>query len=484
MAEGTITDTIRKIVAKAEPYIPQVPKPKKKIPLPQKLLWTVGCLVIYLVMSQTPLFNATTPEFDFLAFARVIFASQQGSLTELGIGPIVTGGLLMQLLRGSDILKFDFKRPEERGVFQTATKIVTYIVVVAESVVYAIAVYGPNITDPTVLYVIIGQLMAASIIIMFLDELIQKGWGLGSGISIFIMGGVAQQILWSLFSPLAGGDGASVGVVPMVIQALQSDIQVGMIGLSLTETFFRSNQLPSIFGLCLTAGGLLILVYTQGMKVEIPIVSTKYRGFAATYPIKMMYVSNIPVILATALTANAVFLGQMFWANFNPRNNNTFLNILGQFDPTSPSTPIGGIVYYITPPRGLDLAALDPMRAVLYVLFMIGIVVVFGKLWVELGGLSPKKAAQNLLDADVQIPGFRRSNKPVESLLNRYIPSVTIIGSVILGLIAGVSDVLGVFGSGIGVLLMVDILINYYNQLIKEQVEVVMPRLGALLGRT
>ncbi len=155
MAEGTLTDTIRKIVAKAEPYIPQVPKPKKKIPLPQKLLWTVGCLVIYLVMSQTPLFNATTPEFDFLAFARVIFASQQGSLTELGIGPIVTGGLLMQLLRGSDILKFDFKRPEERGVFQTATKIVTYIVVVAESVVYAIAVYGPAITDPTVLYVII-----------------------------------------------------------------------------------------------------------------------------------------------------------------------------------------------------------------------------------------------------------------------------------------------------------------------------------------
>jgi len=484
MAEGTLTDTIRKIVAKAEPYIPQVPKPKKKIPLPQKLLWTVGCLVIYLVMSQTPLFNATTPEFDFLAFARVIFASQQGSLTELGIGPIVTGGLLMQLLRGSDILKFDFKRPEERGVFQTATKIVTYIVVVAESVVYAIAVYGPNITDPTVLYVIIGQLMAASILIMFLDELIQKGWGLGSGISIFIMGGVAQQILWSLFSPLPGGDGASVGVVPMVIQALQSDVQLGMIGLSLTETFFRSNQLPSIFGLCLTAGVLLVLVYTQGMKVEIPIVSTKYRGFAATYPIKMMYVSNIPVILATALTANAVFLGQMFWSNFNPRNNNTFLNILGQFDPTSPSTPIGGIVYYITPPRGLDLAALDPMRAVLYVLFMIGIVVVFGKLWVELGGLSPKKAAQNLLDADVQIPGFRRSNRPVESLLNKYIPSVTIIGSVILGLIAGVSDVLGVFGSGIGVLLMVDILINYYNQLIKEQVEVVMPRLGALLGRT
>ena len=134
--------------------------------------------------------------------------------------------------------------------------------------------------------------------------------------------------------------------------------------------------------------------------------------------------------------------------------------------------------------RDRDIVAQDPLRAVGYVIFMVAIVIVFGRLWVELGGLSPKKAAQNLLDADVQVPGFRRSNKPIETLLNRYIPSVTIIGSAILGLIAGVSDVLGVFGTGIGILLSVDILINYYNQLVKEQVEVVMPRLGALLGRT
>ncbi len=475
MAEGSLTTTIRKIVFKAEPYIPQVPKPKKKIPLSMRLLWCGVALLIYMVMGQTPLFGATTPEFDFLQFARVIFASQQGTLVELGIGPIVTAGLLMQLLRGSEILKFNFKNPEERGIFQTATKLVTYIVIVAESIVYAIAVYGPGITEPHVLYIMIGQLMAASIIIMFLDELIQKGWGLGSGISLFIMAGVTQQILWSLFSPLPAGDGGMIGIILYLGESI-------MIG-DLSDVFFRANQLPSIFGLCLTAGVLLILVFTQGMKIEIPIVSTKYRGFSAVYPIKMMYVSNIPVILASALTANAVFIGQMFWSNFNPRNDNFFMNFLAQFDPTSPSNPIGGLIYYVTPPRGLEVAADDPGRAVGYVLFMVGIVIIFGKLWVELGGLSPKSAAQNLLDADVQIPGFRRSNKPVESLLNKYIPSVTLIGSAILGLLAGVSDVLGVFGSGIGVLLMVDILINYYTQLVREQVEVTMPRLGALLGR-
>lgn len=475
MTENTTTGIIKRIVEKTEPYLVQVPKPKKKLSLPTRLIWCGMALLIYQVMGQTPLFGATAPQFDFLAFARVIFASQQGTLVELGIGPIVTAGLLMQLLKGSEILKFDFTKPDERGVFQTATKLVTYIVIIVESIVYAIAVYGPGIANPSVLYVIIGQLIAASVIIMFLDELIQKGWGLGSGISLFIMAGVAQQILWSIFSPLPAGDGGLIGIAPFVAQSFaQGDI---------SSIFFRSNQLPSLFGLGITAGILLILVYTQAIKVEIPIVSTKYRGFSATYPIKLMYVSNIPVILASALTANAIFIGQMMWANFNPRNNNALFNFLAQFDPQSPSTPIGGLVYYITPPRGLDLAALDPLRAVAYVLFMIGIVVVFGRLWVELGGLSPKSAAKNLLDADVQVPGFRRSNQPVESLLAKYIPSVTIIGSAILGALAGASDVLGVFGTGIGILLMVDILINYYQQLVREQVEVVMPRLGALLGR-
>ncbi len=475
MSESTATGFIKKVVEKAEPYLVQVPKPKKKLSLQTRLLWCGLALLIYQIMGQTPLFGASAPEFDFLQFARVIFASQQGTLVELGIGPIVTSGLLMQLLKGSEILKFDFTKPDERGVFQTATKLVTYIVIIVESIVYAIAVYGPGISDPTVLYVIIGQLISASIIIMFLDELIQKGWGLGSGISLFIMAGVAQQILWSLFSPLPAGDGGMIGIAPFITQSFMHG--------DLSDVFFRSNQLPSVFGLFITAGVLLLLVYTQAIKIEIPIVSTKYRGFNATYPIKLMYVSNIPVILASALTANAIFMGQMLWANMNPRNNNPLFNVLAQFDPTAPSTPVGGIVYYITPPRGLDLAAVDPMRAVAYIIFMIGIVIVFGKLWVELGGLSPKSAAKSLLDADVQIPGFRKSNQPVEALLSKYIPSVTIIGSGILGAIAGFSDVLGVFGSGIGVLLMVDILINYYQQLIREQVEIVMPRLGALLGR-
>jgi len=467
---------VRTVVKKVSGYIPQVEKPKKKIGLSEKFIWCGIALLAYLVMGQIPLFGVTnSPKFDFLAFARVIFAAQQGTLLELGIGPIVTAGLLMQLLKGSELIKLNFKDPDDRSLFTSATKIVTIIVIVAEGSLYGVSVYGHLLASPSLIPVLVGQLVGSSLIVMYLDETIQKGWGLGSGISLFIMAGVAQGIMWSVFSPIPAQDGP-VGVVPFIIDsAIHGD---------LSNALFRSGQLPSIFGLIVTSLVLLALVYVQGIHVDIPIVSTKYRGFTAVYPIKLLYTSNIPVILASALLANAIFIGQMLWANYNPENANPFFNYIFQFDPQSSQSPTGGILYYITAPRTFEHALQDPLRTFVYIIFWTGIVTVFGRLWVELGGLSPKSAAKNLLDADVQVPGFRRTQSSVQTLLNKYIPAVTIAGGILIGLLAAVSNVLSVFGTGIGILLMVDILVNYYNLLIREQVDVHMPKLAALLGRT
>ena len=467
---------VRSFVKSVSSYIPQVEKPKKKIGLSEKFIWCGIALFAYLVMGQIPLYGVTdSPKFDFLAFARVIFAAQQGTLLELGIGPIVTAGLLMQLLKGSELIKLNFKDPDDRSLFTSATKIVTIIVIVAEGSLYGVSVYEHLLASPSFIPILVAQLVGSSLIVMYLDETIQKGWGLGSGISLFIMAGVAQGIMWSIFSPIPAQDGP-VGVIPYIIHsAAQGDM---------SNVLFRTGQLPSIFGLIVTSLVLLALVYVQGIHVDIPIVSTKYRGFTAVYPIKLLYTSNIPVILASALLANAVFIGQMLWANYNPENANPVFNYIAQFDPQSSQSPTGGILYYITAPRTFEHALQDPLRTVVYVIFWTGIVTVFGRLWVELGGLSPKSAAKNLLDADVQVPGFRRTQSSVQTLLNKYIPAVTIAGGIIIGLLAAVSNVLSVFGTGIGILLMVDILVNYYNLLIREQVDVHMPKLASLLGRT
>jgi preprotein translocase SecY subunit len=482
MSSTTTTENpVRRFIKTASAYVPQVPKPKRKISLAEKFVWTGVALVAYLVMGQIPLYGVTDdPRFDFLAFARVIFAAQQGTLMELGIGPIVTAGLLMQLLKGSGLIKLDFKDPDDRSLFTSATKIVTIIVIVAEGGLYGASVYGPLTADnaPYAIYVVITQLIGASIIVMLMDEMVQKGWGIGSGLSLFIMAGIAQTILWNVFSVVPADDGP-VGILPFTI-----DATFGGHG---TDALFRTGQLPSIFGFALTIGVILVLVYIEGIHVDVPIVSTKYRGFTAVYPIKLLYTSVIPVILASALTANAVFMGQMLWANYNPNNQSPVFNWIAQFDPNSgrggQATPTGGILYYLTAPRSLDVVAADPLRAVVYVIFMTAVVTVFSRLWVELGGLSARTAARNLLDADVQVPGFRRSEGSVEVLLNKYIPSLTIISGIILGLLSSVSNVLNVFGSGTGLLLMVSIMVSYYQTLVKEQVDVIMPSLAALLGR-
>src|ERR687886_451896 len=463
---------LRTIIKKVSAYIPQVEKPKKKITLTEKFVWSGIALFAYLIMGQIPLYGVTSdPKFDFLAFARVIFAAQQGTLMELGIGPIVTAGLLMQLLKGSNLVKLDFKNPDDRSLFTSATKIVTIIVIVAEGGLYGASVYGPLTSgeNPYAIYVVIAELIGASLIVMLMDELVQKGWGIGSGLSLFIMAGIASTILWNTFSVAPANDGP-VGLLPFGIDASLSGHGA--------DAIFRSGQLPSLFTFALTIGVILVLVYIEGIHVDVPIVSTKYRGFTAVYPIKLLYTSVIPVILASALTANAVFMGQMLWANYNPNNQSPVFNWIAQFDPNSgrgQATPTGGILYYLTAPRSLDVVWADPLRALVYVMFMTAVVTVFSRLWVELGGLSARTAARNLLDADVQVPGFRRSEGSVEVLLNKYIPSLTIISGIILGLLSSVSNVLNVYGSGTGLLLMVNIMVSYYQTLVKEQVDAYMP---------
>src|ERR671932_178126 len=259
----------RRVIKKVSAYIPQVEKPKKKISLTEKFVWSGIALFAYLIMGQIPLDGVTSdPKFDFLAFARVIFAAQQGTLMELGIGPIVTAGLLMQLLKGSDLLKLNFKNPDDRSLFTSATKIATIIVIIAEGSLYGVSVYGHLVARPEFVPILVGQLVGASIIVMLLDELVQKGWGLGSGISLFIMAGVAPGILWAIFNPLPIPNYQEFsGLIPFMIQS-------GAEG-HIVDSLLRSSppepvpNLPSVLGLGITGRILALLVYVLGIHLVI-----------------------------------------------------------------------------------------------------------------------------------------------------------------------------------------------------------------------
>jgi preprotein translocase subunit SecY len=133
-------------------------------------------------------------------------------------------------------------------------------------------------------------------------------------------------------------------------------------------------------------------------------------------------------------------------------------------------------------PRTIGGVASDPVRAVVFTCIMVASCIVFSLTWLEVGGLGPRTVAKQLVDSGMQIPGFRRSERPVELVLKRYIPVVTILGGIIVGLIASVADFFGAFGTGMGILLSVGILYQYYQLLVQERVAEMYPAFRRILG--
>lgn len=457
--------------------LPEIKVPERRVGFNEKIFWTAMVLIIYLIMAEIPLYGVQSEAMGELAALRIIFASRRGTLMELGIGPIVTAGLILQLLVGSEMIDADMSNPEDRSLFTSASKVFSILLTGVQASAYMIGGMYGNITGPVAMIVFL-QLLAAGVIVLLLDELVQKGWGFGSGISLFIMAGVAQLIYWQCFSPSTG---LFIGGLSAVLGGSSP----------LTTWIFGAGAYPSLIGFIATLVAFLVIMYLEGVRVELPLSYAGYKGFRSRYPIKLLYVSNLPVIFASALFANVYFFSQIFWSmNGQPEpGNNFWLDLLGQFRWITPEgggdpnlQPVGGLVYYVLSPNSFADAAGDPIRAIVYVAILVAFCIVFSLTWLEVGGLDPSTVAQQLVSAGMQIPGYRRSGRAIKSILSRYIPAVTILGGIIVGLVAGVSNVFGVFGSGTGILLSVGIIYQYYEILTRERAAEMFPAFRRIFG--
>src|SRR5208283_428330 len=457
-------------------FFPDIKSPDRKVAFNEKIFWTAIALIIYFVMSQTPLYGIGNAGLnDPLGSLRVIFASNRGTLMELGIGPIVTAGLILQVLAGSKMVNIDMSNPEDRSLFTSASKILSVVMTVFEASAYILGgTYGsiPVTTE----IVIMLQLVAAGLIVLLLDELLQKGWGLGSGISLFIAAGVASTIWWDSVAPMGPmSDGKYLGAIIAFAQGIGTG--------TVRSVLARTGGLPDMVAFMTTLGVFAIIIYFNGMRVEIPVSYARYRGFRGKFPLKLFYVSNIPVIFAAALFGNIYFISQLLWQRYNSSNTNFWLNLLGKFTiQGNQYQPSGGLVFYVVPPTSLSLTLQDPLRALVYTILLVVGCVFFAVTWVEVGGMDSRAVAKQLLDSGMQIEGFRRSEVPIRQLLDRYIPTVTIIGAILIGFIAATANFLGAFGSGTGILLTVGIIEQYYQILVQEKITEMYPAARGFLG--
>jgi len=185
--------------------LPEVEPPQKKQVFKDKLLWTAITLFIYLICCQIPLYGIVRQEgADPLYWLRVILASNKGTLMELGISPLVTSSMIMQLLQGAKIIEVNMGSKNDKELFQSAQKLFGLVITVGEALDYLLSgMYGP-VSDLGLIksVLIVAQLSVAGVVVLLLDELLQKGYGLGSGISLFIATNICEIILWKSFSPI------------------------------------------------------------------------------------------------------------------------------------------------------------------------------------------------------------------------------------------------------------------------------------------
>merc|ERR1712113_921975 len=233
-----------------------------------------------------------------------------------------------------------------------AQKLFGILITVGEAVAYVISgMYGDvrELGAGNAILIIL-QLFVAGIIVIILDELLQKGYGLGSGISLFIATNICENIVWKAFSPSTMNTGKGMEFEGAIIALFHLLVTRSEKITALKEAFYRQNA-PNITSLFATVLVFFVVIYFQGFRVDLAVKYQKIRGQMSSYPIKLFYTSNTPIILQTALVSNLYFFSQLLYKRFK---SNFLVNLLGQWqevDYTGQSIPVGGLTYYISPPN-------------------------------------------------------------------------------------------------------------------------------------
>jgi len=450
------------------PLVPEIQLPESKVPFNNRLVWTGLTLLVFLVMSQMPLYGIVSSDTsDPLYWLRMMMASNRGTLMELGITPIITSGMVFQLLAGTHLIDVNLDLKSDRELYQTAQKLLAILLSFGQAVVYVISgLYGqPSDLGAGICVLLVIQLMIAGLIVILLDELLQKGYGLGSGISLFIATNICESIVWRAFSPTTVNTGRGPEFEGAIVCLVHLLITWPNKQLALREAFYRQN-LPNCMNLISTIIVFSVVIYLQGFRVEIPVKSSRQRGMRGSYPVRLFYTSNMPIMLQSALSSNVFLLSQML---YNKLPDNLLVKMLGVWEAREGSAqvlPASGLVYYMSPPLNLTDALLDPVHTAVFTAYMLIACAAFSKTWIEVSGSSPRDVAKQLKEQGMVMAGHRDESMYRE--LKRIIPTAAAFGGACIGALSIVSDLMGALGSGTGILMAVTIIYGYFEIAAKE----------------
>ncbi len=442
-------------------YLPEIESPKKKLDFNEKLKWTLIVLVLYFLLAVIPLYGLDPNYTNQFQSISILIAARLGSLISLGIGPIVSGSIILQLLNGAEIINIDTKTDKGRRQYQLLQKGFSALFIIFMNSMYVMSGAIPpanNTLSNTIILIV--QLVIGGFLLMLFDEIVSK-WGFGSGISLFIAAGVSQRLFVLAFSFFKGDDEYFIGRIPLIFQALSSG-----------QPELAFWPFVSILATVIV---FMIAVYAQSIKVNIPLTLGRFRGYNMKWPIRFFYTSNIPVIFTTSLIAMIQMVGLML--------SNAGYPILGTF---VNDKPVSGLAAWLQFPTISQIVSTGIENyipnLIIYPLFMILGSVGFSILWIGMGGQDPASVADQIYNYGFSIPGYRSSKQVLERVLKRYIHPMTIMGAATVGVLAVFADFFGALTRGTGILLTVMIIYNIYESIAKTGLEGASPAIKKMFG--
>ena len=455
-------------------FIPEIEKPEeKKLGFNEKAKWTLIVLASFFILANISLFGLSEnalAQFEFLA---IILGTDFGSIISLGIGPIVMASIILQLLTGSKIINIDTTTDEGKKFFQGIQKLLVFFFIIFEALVYVLM--GGLQAAPGFMWLLILQLVLGGIIIFYMDELTTK-WGFGSGVSLFIAAGVSWRLITSAFQfiDLQGRNcllnfstTPCAGKVFVLIQSLINQYPIEL--------------LSSAAAIIITIIIFLVVVWAQSLKVEIPLSFGRIRGYGIKWPLSFFYASVIPVILTAALVANLQLFGGIISNAAAPclaglecvgrAKMASYFTFLGTF---VGGQPVSGLAFWVGSTNLLELIIRGGfllryvIQGISHTLFFMLFSTLFAVFWVKTAGMDAKSQAHKISSSGLQVSGFRQDERILESILDRYIMPLTIMGGLVIGLLASVTNLLGALVSGTAILLVIMIMFQFYQNIAQQ----------------
>ena len=454
--------------------IPEVQKPEeRKLAFNIKFKWTLVVLIAFFVLANIPLYGLSSNALERFQYLAIIMGTDFGSIISLGIGPIVMASIILQLLSGSGIINIDTNTVEGKKFFQGVQKLLVFFFIIFEASIYVLMKGLEPVAG--LAWLVILQLVLGGLAIFYMNELCEK-WGFGSGVSLFIGAGVSWRLITSAFQ-FVNQQGRNClldfkntpcsGKILVLIQSLINKYPIEFV-----------SALATIIA---TVVIFLLVVWAQSLKVEIPLSYGRLRGYGVKWPLQFFYASVIPVILTAALVANMQLFGGLLE---NWLGHATFL---GHF---SNGHAVSGFSFWIGSTNILELFIRGgfmwryAIQGLVHTLFYMALCVLFSVFWVKTSGMDSKAQASKIASSGLQVSGFRQDPRIMESILDRYIMPLTIMGGAAIGLLASLTNLLGALVSGTAILLVIMIFYQFYQNIAQQHMTDMNPAMRKFMGST